>query len=189
MPPRAKKTASEPAAVAAVVAEPVEVVAESDATTETTAAVVPNNSIDVITKGIASIATVIKSINAELKVLQKEHNRLLKASTKGRRNNTNNNGVKRKPSGFAKPTKLTPATCVFMGLEEGSEEPRMAITKKLNTYIKENNLQRPDNKKFINPDETLTKLLQLKPNDELSYFNLQQKMSVLFVPKEVVAVV
>lgn len=188
MPPRTKKTASEPAAVAAVVAEPVEVVVESTADAAT-AAVVPNNSIDVITKGIASIATVIKGINAELKVLQKEHNRLLKASTKGRRNNTNNNGVKRKPSGFAKPTKLTPATCVFMGLEEGSEEPRMAITKKLNTYIKENNLQRPDNKKFINPDETLTKLLQLKPNDELSYFNLQQKMSVLFVPKEVVAVV
>ena len=48
------------------------------------------------------------------------------------------------------------------------------VTKEVNKYIKENNLQNPANKKEIKADSTLTKLLNLKKGDDLNYFSLQK---------------
>ena len=58
---------------------------------------------------------------------------------------------------------------------------RTQVTKELNNYIKENNLQNPDKKTFINPDEKLKKLL--KTDQSFTYFELQKHMSHLFPKK------
>lgn len=60
-----------------------------------------------------------------------------------------------KPNGFTKPVKLAPDLAAWMGSETAS---RPDITKKLWTYVKENNLQDPANKKFIVADATLRQL-------------------------------
>ena len=51
----------------------------------------------------------------------------------------------------------------------------------LNRYIKENNLQHPDNRKVIDPNDDLKKLLGVKDSDEVTYFNLQRYMNQHFL--------
>ena len=57
---------------------------------------------------------------------------------------------------------------------------RTEVTKEINKYIRANNLQDKDNGRKINPDAALSKLLKLKKEDELTYFNLQRYMSPHF---------
>ena len=70
---------------------------------------------------------------------------------------------------------------LFLGIEKGSELPRTDVTRRLNVYIKEKQLQNPENKKNIIPDAPLKTLLRLEATDVLSYFNLQRYMKHLFV--------
>ena len=89
--------------------------------------------------------------------------------------------VNRKPSGFAKPTKISDKLCSFMEQPSGSEVARTAVTQYLISYIKEHNLQNQQNKKLIIPDSKLKILLGLTDADELNYFNLQSYMNQHFI--------
>ena len=89
--------------------------------------------------------------------------------------------VHRKPSGFAKPTKISDKLCSFMEQPSGSEVARTAVTQYLISYIKEHNLQNEQNKKIIIPDSKLKILLGLTDADELNYFNLQSYMNQHFI--------
>ena len=62
------------------------------------------------------------------------------------------NAIKRKPSGFAKPTVISDELCFFLGKPNGTEMARTEVTKYITQYIKENNLQSVENKKKIIPD-------------------------------------
>ena len=87
----------------------------------------------------------------------------------------------RKPSGFAKPTKVTKELCDFMKKDEGTEIARTEVTRALVAYIKENKLENKENSKIICPDETLKNLLALDESQELTYFNIQKYMNKHFV--------
>ena len=87
----------------------------------------------------------------------------------------------RKPSGFAKPTKVTKELCEFMNKEEGTEIARTEVTKSLIDYIKLNELQNKENTKLILPDDKLKFLLGLNDTDELTFFNLQKYMNKHFI--------
>ena len=54
---------------------------------------------------------------------------------------------------------------------------RTEITRAINKYIRENGLQDIKNKRNINPDEKLSMLFKLTPDDELTYFNIQRYLS------------
>ena len=51
-------------------------------------------------------------------------------------------------------------------------------------YIQTNNLQNPENKKIITPDDNLKNLLGINEGDELTYFNLQKYMNQHFEVKK-----
>ena len=87
----------------------------------------------------------------------------------------------RKPSGFAKPGKVTDELCYFMGKDKGTEIARTEVTQYLINYIKNHNLQYKENNKIIIPDKELQKLLDIKENEELNYFNLQGLMNKHFI--------
>jgi chromatin remodeling complex protein RSC6 len=93
--------------------------------------------------------------------------------------------LKRAPSGFAKPTKVTKELCEFMDRPEGTEIARTQVTKTLINYIKTNNLldQGDDSKKKIVPDLKLKNLLGIDDTDylELTYFNIQKYMNKHFI--------
>jgi chromatin remodeling complex protein RSC6 len=135
-----------------------------------------------IVDGIGKLTLIVKDITLALKGFQKEYVKLSKG-VKSRANN----GAKRQPSGFAKPALLSDELCNFLALPLGSELARTSVTKQLNVYIKENKLQKEDNKKFIQPDAKLQDLLKIPEGEILSYFNLQKYMKHLFKPTVVVA--
>ena len=111
-----------------------------------------------------------KNVRRQMKVLQREAKK-------------NRNKGNRKPSGFAVPTPISNELCDFMKRPRGSEVARTEVTKYIITYIKENNLQFPQNHKIIKPDLSLKTLLALKETEEVTYFNLQRYMNRHFVKK------
>lgn len=61
------------------------------------------------------------------------------------------------------------------------EVARTNVTQYLINYIKKNNLQSEENKKYIKPDEKLNKLLNIREEDEVTYFNIQSYMNKHFI--------
>ena len=118
----------------------------------------------------------INKLNNDVKNLQiKREKKILKLQSKSLKKN------KRQPSGFARPLNVTSDLCNFMGKENGSKIARTEVTQYLIKYIKDNNLQNNENKKNIIPDKKLKKLLKLKKEDKLTYFNLQKYMNVHYI--------
>ena len=83
------------------------------------------------------------------------------------------------PSSF--PTPITSELADFLGKDHGTEMPRTQVTREINSYIREHNLQDPENGRRIIPDQALRTLLRVPQKDEITYFNLQRYMSHHFV--------
>ena len=107
------------------------------------------------------IKTLEKTVKKEMKALKKDS---LKNKAKS----------SRKPSGFAKPTKISKQLCVFMARPEGTELARTEVTQYVIQYIADNKLQNPANRKSILPDSALKDLLGVTEKDEVTYFNIQK---------------
>lgn len=91
--------------------------------------------------------------------------------------NKNKNKGNRKPSGFAKPTKISKELSVFMGKEDGADVARTEVTQFIISYIKEHKLSIS---KDINPDKKLQDLLGVSTEDKITYFNIQKFMNKHF---------
>jgi chromatin remodeling complex protein RSC6 len=183
---KAPKAPKEPKAAAAAVA-PVPAVATADVSADVSADVpaVPSTE-SVIASQFASISSKLQQVVAfaatlrsELRALErhavKEIRIAQKASAKKRRKVGN-----RAPSGFVKPTLISKELSEFLGKTDGSEMARTEVTREINAYIRNNNLQDKENGRRINPDSKLKSLLKLKKGEELTYFNLQRYMSPHF---------
>lgn len=117
--------------------------------------------------------TLSKNMNKQITKLIKQSNskrQVKKASTS-----------ENKKSGFAKPTQLVPELYTFLGIPDTELLSRTDVTRHINKYVKDNNLQKPDERKVILPDEKLGKLLNVPDDIQLTYFNLQRYMKHLFV--------
>ncbi len=135
---------------------------------------------------LQQISSIFSSMKGDFKTLEKVVSRELKvleklAAKKAKR------ASDRAPSGFVKPTRISDELANFLGREIGTEMARTAVSKEINAYIRLHNLQRPDNGRFIVPDEKLTTLLKISKEDELSYFNLQRYMKHHFIKANPVA--
>jgi chromatin remodeling complex protein RSC6 len=93
----------------------------------------------------------------------------------------------RKKSGFALPSLISDDLCEFMGLEKGSKCARTDVTKSLNVYIANNNLQNQDNKQYIDPDDKLWKILGDEARgQDVTYFTIQKYINKHFIKEPVV---
>jgi chromatin remodeling complex protein RSC6 len=126
---------------------------------------------------------IFSSMKGDFKTLEKTITRELKAAEKLSAKRKKRAG-NRAPSGFVKPTRISDELANFLGKTVGTEMARTDVSKEINAYIRANNLQRPDNGRFIVPDAKLTTLLKLSKDDELSYFNLQRYMKPHFIKAE-----
>lgn len=127
----------------------------------------------------SEFADVVKAIAKEQKNAKKS-NRKRRVVTEG------GEAVVRKPSGFAKPCGITHELATFLGEKNDVELARTDVTKKINTYIKDNELQSKGNGRTIIPDSKLRKLLDVKDGEELTYFNLQKYLKKHFKSNKVV---
>jgi len=87
----------------------------------------------------------------------------------------------RRPLGFIKPTKISDELATFLGKPLGTEMSRTDVSRYINSYIEDNNLQDPQSGRKINPDDKLRAILKIDENDELTYFNLQKYMKPHFI--------
>ena len=149
-----------------------------------------NNILDNIINQIGTIRDSLTLFKMQISTLQQQLNGLekgvkkqFKMIKKDKKNKKEK--VKRAPSGFAKPTKVTKELCSFMNQPEGTEIARTEVTRTLINYIQKNNLIKHNeetNTKQIIPDKKLKDLLGLENKDEneLTYFNIQKYMNKHF---------
>ena len=123
------------------------------------------------------------SILSELKSLQKDTVKYIKTLNKKKKKKQSSDKV-RAPSGFAKPTKMSDMLCSFMDLPVGTEMARTDVTKYITKYVKEKDLQNPENKRQIMCDTKLKGLLNVDDTVPVTYFNLQKYMKVHFFKAE-----
>lgn len=91
------------------------------------------------------------------------------------------NAPPRAPAGFARPTQLSNELCEFLGVDRGTEIARTEVTKLMTQYIKAQNLQNPANRREINMDKKLEKLLSPPDGVTVTFFTLQKYMKPHFV--------
>jgi chromatin remodeling complex protein RSC6 len=125
---------------------------------------------------INSLRKQVYMIQNKVKILECSYKKHIKQTKK------DNNKIKvtRKPSGFAKPTKVTDRLILFMQKDAGSLIARTEVTQYLIRYIKENSLQNKENRRVIFPDKKLLELLE-SGKEEVTYFNLQKYMNKHFI--------
>lgn len=75
-------------------------------------------------------------------------------------------------SGLSKPVNISSDLAVIVG---AGPMPRTEVTKKLWDYIKANNLQNPNNRRNILPDENLKKIFEGR--DEVTMFEMTKYVS------------
>lgn len=132
---------------------------------------------DVTTNPKSGTVKLLRNINKQLKQLKQHYVRLSKQKTKTTRKVTNSN------SGFKKPVKVSKEMCKFAGWDQNDEKSRVDVTNVICKYIKDHNLQNPEDRRQILVDDTLKKLLKYDPavqKEPLTYFSLQVFMKQLF---------
>ena len=125
----------------------------------------------------------LRSLNKRLKTLKNHSNRVIKQKNPSTRKNSNNN------SGFLKPVKISNDMAKFTGWDPLELKSRVDVTKFICAYVKEHNLQNPEDRRQILADAKLTKLLKYdlkKENEPLTYFRVQSCLKNHF-PKAVPA--
>jgi len=137
-----------------------------------------------ITFRLLAVRETVSELISEAKRLEKKAAKVQKLADKRRRRKAPVEGEEGKPvriSIFQIPTAISPALCAFMGRPAGSKESRSNVTKFITTYVKEKNLK---DKHDIKGDAALLKLLNLKAEDKLTYFNLQKFLNVHYLKKD-----
>lgn len=132
-----------------------------------------------IIDSLGSFKSQISNLQQQLRFLEKNVKKQMKTLQKDVAKNKNKGN--RKPSGFAKPSKVTNELCEFMNKKEGTEIARTEVTRALCSYIKENKLENKENNKIISPDDKLKTLLGIEEGQELTYFTIQKFMNKHFI--------
>lgn len=92
---------------------------------------------------------------------------------------TNKNRGQNQNSGLQKPVIISEEMAEFANWSPDELHSRVEVTKKICTYVKEKDLQKPENKRLILLDSVLKKLLRFEDN-ELSYPHIQKYIGVHF---------
>jgi upstream activation factor subunit UAF30 len=128
---------------------------------------------------LQQLGALINALKTEYRTLEKKWTRDLKVAQKQSSKRKRKAGA-RAPSGFVKPTRISDELASFLAKPSGTEMARTEVTRDINKYIREHNLQDKANGRQINPDTKLASLLKVAKNDVLTYFNLQRYMSPHF---------
>jgi len=131
---------------------------------------------------LTELNTQISEIKEMFSVLEKKAKKLSHAVEMAIKKEKKPEKKERKPCGFAVSSKVTPEMCEFMGRKEGDLISRIEITQYLNKYIKEKDLENPENRQNIIPDESLWKILgEEARNEKITHFTIQKYLNKHFV--------
>lgn len=123
----------------------------------------------------ASGVKFLRSIIRRVRTVQANSARVMKQKVPSARKNNN--------SGFLKPVKISSEMAKFTGLDPSGLHSRVDVTKFLCKYISDHNLQNPTDKRTINADPALSKLLNYdakKSDKQLTYPHIQSLLKTHF---------
>lgn len=171
----------EPVASPAVLPVSSSVPASADSSSDATSAVSSSeNFVKVLVEKLSALTNLNKEIQVAVKQVVKDYDKLKKVVDKIQKKREN---ARKSPSGFAKPNKISDELCDFIGVPHGTEKSRTEITRYINNYVKEHNLNKPTNRRIILPDDKLKAILNVKDDEEVTFFILQRLISHHFPPK------
>ena len=171
------KAEAAPAAAAPVAAAAPAAPAVADAAVEVDSSLMEQSG-EFLVK-LQQLGALINALKTEYRTLEKKWTRDLKVAQKQSSKRKRKAGS-RAPSGFVKPTRISDELATFLAKPAGTEMARTEVTRDINKYIREHNLQDKANGRQINPDSKLASLLKVAKTDVLTYFNLQRYMSPHF---------
>ena len=129
---------------------------------------------------IKTMAT-IETLSNDIASLRNEVKNLAKLVRKVRSYQEDPTGEKQKArtknNGFNRKMEVTDTLKEFMGLDADGTVSRSDVTRRINKYIKENDLKHPDNGRVIVMDEKLTKLLSPPEGEQITFLNMQRYIS------------
>ena len=129
---------------------------------------------------IQQVTTILSSMKADYKLLEKSVSKELKAASKSKKGKKATS-ANRQPSGFVKPSVISDELIQFLGKEPGTMMSRVEVSKGINEYITTNSLKDKVSGRQINPDAKLATLLKIGKDEVLTYFNLQRYLKIHFV--------
>jgi chromatin remodeling complex protein RSC6 len=129
---------------------------------------------------IQQVTSILSSMKADYKTLEKTVSRELKAASKSKKSKKVSTG-NRQPSGFVKPSVISDELITFLGKEAGTMMSRVEVSKGINAYITANGLKDKVSGRQINPDAKLAALLKVGKDEVLTYFNLQKYLKIHFI--------
>ncbi len=109
----------------------------------------------------------LRSVVQQIKALSKQANRVMKKKGPKTRKASN--------CGFEKPVPISAELARFCQWAPNDLKSRVDVTKYICKYISDHNLQNPEDRRQIRPDNKLKKLLGYDPEhgDVLRYYNIQ----------------
>jgi chromatin remodeling complex protein RSC6 len=132
---------------------------------------------DLLIKDFNTLMDTTKSLSARMKVLQKEVSKSSR-SKRSRKSPDADPDAPKRPSALQKPVAISNELCKFLGFEPDTEHSRQEVTATINAFIKDNNLQNPENRRFIllegSDAATCLKALLRDPDQPVTFFNIQR---------------
>ena len=129
-----------------------------------------------------TLAKTSKSLTVEMKALTKDVNKLRVSKASGKRQKrVVNPDTPRKLGALEKPVPISEELTEFLGLTKGEMYSRQQITQNINKFVKDNDLQNPENRRYILLEsEAGLKLKSLlrDPDQPLTFFNIQRYLKV-----------
>ena len=133
----------------------------------------------------------METLYNELTALRSEMKSLAKIVRKIRSTQEDPTGEKAaersKNNGFNRLNEVDSALREFLGLAEGEMISRSDATRRVNQYVKDNNLKHPENARVVIPDDKLKALLNPPEDVQVTVLTIQKYLSPHFVKTETVA--
>ena len=151
--------------------------------------------VDPMVRQLASMAELLdtlaktsKSLTVEMKALTKDVNKLRLSKSGGKKQKrVVNPDTPRKLGALEKPVPITDELADFLGLTKGENYSRQQVTQGVNKFVKDNDLQNPENRRYILLESEAglkLKALLRDPDQPLTFFNIQRYLKVHYPKAE-----
>jgi len=134
---------------------------------------------DDIKKMIKTVKTIRKEYNKQVKAFNRE----IKLASKKKKDK---DAPKREPTGFNKPSTISKELANFLNVDEKILIARTEVTKRITTYIRENDLRDKNNKRIILPNKKLHGLFTKLDNETIKEMIVSDVCDYPGIPREII---
>lgn len=136
-----------------------------------------DDKLELVIKDLETLMDASKSLSARMKVFHREALKSSKKKSRKAEVDVDPDAPKVVAS-INKPVVISNELCLFLGFPPDTEHSRNEVTTSINKYVKEHELQDPQNKRYIrlegSPWADKLKTLLRNPDQPLTFFNIQR---------------